>query len=153
MKFYKMAMNCEENRLKANTRRCFYQHVCYHMLHYNTDRHFEHSTWIYQAQVTPVIRAFVIRVFAYQRFYFSITRSINTLSAATAETAAQVHCYCAHRSTDSSQHFESSAYKLRPLVVCHSERPRACYAFPFLHMVEKGGDSQKRSPEYTELYE
>jgi hypothetical protein len=34
-----------------------------------------------------VIRAFAIRVFAYPRFYFNITRSINILSATIAEAA------------------------------------------------------------------
>jgi hypothetical protein len=34
-------------------------------------------------QVTLVIRAFAIRVFAYPRFYFSVMRSINILSVAT----------------------------------------------------------------------
>jgi hypothetical protein len=44
-----------------------------------------------RAQVTAVIRAFAIRVFVYPRFYFSIMRSINILSAATVEASAQAH--------------------------------------------------------------
>jgi hypothetical protein len=42
-------------------------------------------------QVTLVIRALAIRVFAYTRFYFSIMKSVHALSAATVEAAAQGH--------------------------------------------------------------
>jgi hypothetical protein len=43
-------------------------------------------------QVTLVIRAFAFRLFAYPRFfYFSIMRSVNTLSSVTVEAAAQGH--------------------------------------------------------------
>jgi hypothetical protein len=45
----------------------------------------------YFVRVTLATRALAIRVFAYPQFYFGITRSINILSAATVEAAAQAH--------------------------------------------------------------
>jgi hypothetical protein len=42
-------------------------------------------------QVTVVIRAFAIRVFSYPPFSFGVMRSINILSTATLEDAAQAH--------------------------------------------------------------
>jgi hypothetical protein len=71
--------------------------------------------------MTLVLRAFVIRVFAHPRFYFSI----NILSAATDKGPLS----CARSSTDSPRHFESGDYKLRPLMVYHSENPRAFIRF------------------------
>jgi hypothetical protein len=46
----------------------------------------------FNIQMTFVIRAFGIRVFTYPPFYFSIMMSINILSVATVEVAAQARC-------------------------------------------------------------
>jgi hypothetical protein len=54
--------------------------------------------------------------FHYPWFYFSVMRSINILSAATAEAAVQAP-ECVRSFTDSPHHFDSRDYKLRSLIL------------------------------------
>jgi hypothetical protein len=41
---------------------------------------------------------------------------------------------CASSFTDSPHHFDSGDYKLRPVMVYHSENQRACYTIPVLFL-------------------
>jgi hypothetical protein len=89
-------------------------------------------------QVTLVIRAFAVRVFAYPRFYFRIMQNISILSAVTVEAAAQARSF-----TDSPHHFDSRSYKLRPFMVHHSENTRACRTYSVLRVFDIRGDLQE----------
>jgi hypothetical protein len=100
---------------------------------------------------------FIIRVntgdsrytrFRYPRSYFSTMRSINILSAATVEAVSQAH-WVALAVSLTRPTFDYRDYKLRPLLVYHSENQRVCYAFPVLRVFDVRGDSQERKPAYN----
>jgi hypothetical protein len=55
---------------------------------------------------------------------------------------------CALSFTESLHHFDFREYKLRPLMVCHSENLRACCTFPFYVPDVRG----KASPAYNESH-
>jgi hypothetical protein len=89
--------------------------------------------------VIPVKRAFAIRGFeCHEEHQYSIRGHDNSCRA-----SAQS---CARSFTDSPHHFDSWDYKLRPLMVHHSENTRACYTFPVLRGLNIRGDLQERNP-------
>jgi hypothetical protein len=53
---------------------------------------------------------------------------------------------CEHSFTDSPHHFDSKDYKLRPLMVHHSENPWTCYMFPVLCVFDIHSDLQECNP-------
>jgi hypothetical protein len=59
---------------------------------------------------------------------------------------------CARSFTDSSHHFDSRDYKLRPLMVYHSENPRACLRFPFYAFSIYAANSRNATPAYNESH-
>jgi hypothetical protein len=90
-----------------------------------------------------VIRALAIRVLEYPRFYFSIMRSINILSAATVEAAAQA--------TELRAQFHWLAPTFWPqglqIKASHGvslRKSTGIYKFPVLRVFDIRGDSQER---------
>jgi hypothetical protein len=52
---------------------------------------------------------------------------------------------CMRSFTDLPHHFDSGDYKLRPLMMYHSENPQTCYIFPALSVFTIHGDVQEHN--------
>jgi hypothetical protein len=59
---------------------------------------------------------------------------------------------CARSFTDSPHHFDSGDYKFWPLVVYHSENPRACYTSPFYAFSICAAICKNTTPAYNESH-
>jgi hypothetical protein len=94
-------------------------------------------------QVALVIR-FIF--FAYQRFYFSIMRSINILSTATVEAAAQAHWVARAVSLTLPTILTPGTINQDLSRRITQKNPRACYTSPVLRVFSIRGDSQERDP-------
>jgi hypothetical protein len=64
--------------------------------------------------------------------------------------AGPLSCACSF--TDSLHHFDSGDYKLRPLMVHHSEILQACYTSPFSRVFDIHSDSRNVTPTYNEIH-